>query len=237
MAAIHIEMVSTPPPYHAARIEVGRFPIAADIAPKMRAFLTAVLQAVSAGGMNEDVFFQHENFINGRDQLAAHAAEWHPSTGLGVWPDRPPPELWKTTDIFRMARGEKVPLMYQVTRLTAGPKANSQSFELLSGTGLVMVLIHADPIDQLLARYKGVFLPNIKQPNLRIMPFYVPLLDFKSIRDRRPEDLRQWLGGAKFYLRESPADNALLLLSDADLGALFAQAGAVKNGNGSWSIQ
>jgi hypothetical protein len=236
MAAIHIQMVYVPPPYHAARIEASNFPLPADILPRIRAFLATLVHAASPGGTSSEVLLQNEYIANGKEQFIAHVPDWHPQSGLGVWPDRPPPELWKVTDIFRMAAGEKVPLMYRVYRLTTGPKANAQAFEVLSGTGMVMVVLHSGSADELLARYKDTFLPGIKQPNLRIMPFYVPLLDFKSLHDRKPEDLRRWLGGASFYLRESPADKAILLLMDADLGSLLQQAGARQNGDGSWLI-
>jgi len=237
MPAIHIQAVSVPSPYSAARIEVSRFPIAADISPKLRAFVASLVQTAAAGGLTSDVFLQNEYIANGKEEFTSHTPDWHPQSGLGVWPDRPPPDLWKLTDIFRMAAGEKIPLMYRVYRPTSGPKANTQAFELLFDSGMVMVVVHPNTTDEILARYKDTFLPNIKQPNLRIMPFYVPLLDFKSIHDRKPEDLRQWLGGAKLYLRESPADNALLLLTDADLEALFTRAGARRNNDGSWSVQ
>ena len=236
MAAIHIEMVSVPPPYHAARIEVSKFPLASDIAPKVHAFVTNLVNAASAGAPTAEVLLQNEYIANGKEQFSAHIPEWHPESGLGVWPDRPPPELWKLTDIFKMAAGERIPLMYRVYRLTTGPKANRQAFEVLSGTGMVMVVLHSDSTDQLLARYKDTFLPGIKQENLRILPFYVPLLDLKSLHNRQPEELRRWLGGARFYLRESPLDNAIVVLTEADLGALLPQAGAKKNGDGSWLI-
>lgn len=237
MAAIHIQAIHVAAPYSAARIEVSRFPMGEDISSKIRAFLASIVHSASAGALTADVFLQNEYLANGKEQFTSHTTDWHPQSGLGVWPDRPPPELWKLTDLFRMAAGERIPLMYRVYRTTSGPKANTQAFDLLSGSGMVMVIVHAGPADQLLEHYKATFLPNIKQPNLRIMPFYVPLLDFKSIQDRQPEELRQWLGGAKLYLRESPGENAILLLTDEDLNALLTQAGARKNGDGSWSLQ
>lgn len=179
MAAIHIEMQAVPAPYSAAEIKVGHFPVPADISPKLHVFLTALVQAAAAG-QNSDVFLQNEYLPNAREAFNAHIPEWRPQVGLGVWPDRPPPELWKITDLFKMARGERVPLMYQVSRPTAGPRGNAQAFDLLLGSGMAIVVVHSGSTDQLLAYYKDTFLPNIKQPNLRIMPFYVPLLDVQT---------------------------------------------------------
>src|SRR5215813_8610608 len=142
MAAIHIEAVAVPPQFHAVQVKCGRFPIGADGA-KLRAFLAAVLQSAAAGGLNQETFFQNEYLANGRDIVNPHLPEWVPQVGLGVWPDRPPPELWKVSDMFKMARGERVPLMYQVSRVSAGPKASSQALQLLLGTGMTMSILHA----------------------------------------------------------------------------------------------
>ncbi len=235
MAAIQIEMLAVPAPYSAAEIKVGRFPVPPDFSPKLHVFLTALLNAAGAGETS-DVFLQNEYLANARGAFNAHLPEWVPQVGLGVWPDRPPPELWKISDLFRMARGEKIPLMYQVSHPTAGPKANSQAFDLLLGSGMVIVVVHPGSTNDLLAQYKDTYLPNIKQQNLRIMPFYVPLLDHNSLQKRQSGDLQKWLGSARLYLRESPAENTILLVTDSDLGALLTGAGAKKQGD-RWTVE
>src|SRR5579872_4095090 len=236
MAAIHIEIVSVAPPYQAAQIKVSRFPLGSDT-PKIKGIVTRILDAAAKDGLASDVFLQNEFFNNGRQQFDAHVAEWQPESGLGVWPDRPPPEVWKTTDMFRMARGERVPLMYRVYRLGGGVKANAQALDLLLGSGMVMTVVHSGTIDKLLSYYKDTFLPTIKQENLRILPFYVPLLDTKSLHTSHDGDLSKWLGPGHLYLRESPGDNAILIVTDSDLNALLERAGAKRGGDNRWSIE
>lgn len=236
MAAIHIEMVAVPPPYYAAQLKVGGYPVAADGASKLRAFLTAVVQAASSGGLNMNTFLQYEYLPDGRAVVNPHLPDWRPEIGLGVWPNRPPPELWKISDLFRMAGGERVPLMYQVARITTGPKAESQAFGLLLGTGMTVAVMHGGSTEELLARYKETYLPTIKQANLRILPFYVPLLDLKSLQSSHPGDLSKWLEGARLYLRESPLDNAVVVVSDIDLNSLFERVGAKRDGS-HWLVE
>ena len=236
MAAMHIEMVAVAPPYQAAEIKVAKFPAPADISTKLRVFLTTLMQAASNGGMNSDVFLQNEFLANGRAIVNPKMPEWKPQTGLGVWPDRPPPELWKVSDLFRMARGERIPLTHQVLRVTAGPKANSQAFSLVLGTGMIVSVLHGDSSDDLLARYKQTYLPTIKEESLRILPFYAPLLDLKSLHTSRGDDLSKWLGGARLYLRESPGDSAILIVTNIDLADLLGRAGARKDGQNHWLI-
>src|SRR5208283_3326503 len=187
MAPIHIEMIAVAPPYSAAQAKVTRFPVAADDGAKLHAFLTALLQ-IAGAGLNLEVLFQNEYFANGRDLIRPRLPEWQPQVGLGVWPNRPPPELWKTADLFRMARGESVPLMYQMTWITAGAKAASQALDLLLGRGMIVAILHAGPATELMADYKQTFLPAIQVPNLRILPFYVPLLDLQSLHQAQPGD-------------------------------------------------
>ena len=236
MAAIHIEIVSVASPYSAVQIKVRRFPLADDL-PKIRTLVVNLVQLASIAGLSSDVFLQSEYLNNGRDAFNANIPNWRPEVGLGVWPDRPPPELWKVSDLFKMARGERVPLMYQVSRVTAGAKANAQATDLLLGSGMVVSVVHKGSTDELLSYYKETFLPNIKQPNLRIMPFYIPLLDLKSIHNRRADELKQWLGPAHFYLRESPLEDAVIVITDGDLEGLLTRAGAKKGGDGRWIIE
>lgn len=235
MVPIHIEMIEVAPPHSAAVVKISHFPVAADDGAKLHAFLTALLR-IAGAGLNLEVLFQNEYFAKGRDLVNPHLPEWRPEVGLGVWPNRPPPELWKKSDMFRMARGERVPLMYQVSWIAAGPKAASRALDLLLGRGMIVAIFHAGPASELMADYKQTFLPAIQVPNLRILPFYVPLLDLQSLHQAQPGDLRCWLGKARFYLRESPQDNAILLIADTDLNVILERSSARRDGPHSWLV-
>ena len=237
MLAIHIQAISVPRPYYAVQIQIDHFPLPVDISPKVRALLINLIRVASTDGLTSDVFLQNEYLANGKDQFNRHISEWSPESGLGVWPDRPPPELWKTSDVFRMARGQRVPLMYRVYRLKASSQASAQAFEIMLDSGMVIELLHQGSTEDLLKQYKDTYLPGIKEPNLRIFPFYVPLLDLNSLRNRKAEDLSRWLGGAHLYLRESPPDHAILIVADADLGPLLKQAGAATDAEGRWFVK
>lgn len=237
LVVIHIQAIAVPRPYSAVQIEVGGYPVGGDISSKVNPFLTTLIGAASTGPMTDDVFLQTEYLKNGRDRFDPHIAEWMPESGLGVWPDRAAPELWKLTDIFRMATGERVPLINRVDRLTADSQSNQAAFHALLGSGMVMAIVHSDSTDDLLKRYEDTFLPRINEPNLRIFPFYVPLLDLNSLHNRKAEELRDWLGGARLYLRESPSDRAVLVITSSDINSLLIRAGARSEGDGHWSLE
>jgi hypothetical protein len=236
LAAIHIQAVPVPRPYYAVEIKVGTYPLGSDISPRVSTLLVSLVATASEGRMIEEVFLQSEYLKNGRSQFDSHIREWMPESGLGVWPDRAPPELWRLSDIFRMALGESVPLMNRVDRVTAGPKANQDAFQDMLASGMLITIVHSGSTDDILKHYKDTFLPQIKQPNLRIFPFYVPLLDLKSLHNCKGAQLGEWLGGAHVYLRESPADQAVLIISSQDPNSLLTRAGARSEGNGHWEF-
>jgi hypothetical protein len=237
MPAILIDALPVGGPFAAVQVHAGKFPVDPRLLPAIRLFLGNLVQAASTGGLTGDVFLQHQYLPNAKDEFMSHLQAWTPLSGLGVWPDRPPPELWKTADMFRMAKGEDVPLMYRVLQVNGGPQSGAEAWDTLLGSGMVMELVHSGLIDSLLNAYKAIYLPDIKTPNLRIFPFYVPLLDVNSVRDRPAEELSKWLGGVRLYIRESPEDKSILLLSDLAIEPLLVKAGAREAGKGRWALE
>jgi hypothetical protein len=69
-----------------------------------------------------------------------------------------------------------------------------------------------------------VLLPSIQEDGLRAFPLYVPLLTAASLT-HSPEQLNTWLGPVDVYLRESPQDKGLLVLSRAPLHQKLVDAG------------
>jgi hypothetical protein len=197
--------------------------------------IMVLLQSASAGKQIE-VFLQDEYLANGKQEFDRHGSQWFPEAGLGIWPDRPPPRLWKTTDLFRMARGEKIPLKYSLYHISAANGAPMQAVEKMTGTGMVVAVVHSGSTKELLNYYKATYLPSIEEPNLRISRFFAPLLDRKSLENRKIEEISRWLGNASLYLRESPEDRGVIIIADHDLGPLLKQTGARAEGEGKWQI-
>lgn len=236
MSILSIESIPVEKPFSAILVHCGKYRLnAADAAPAKR--FTSRLLDIAGQGISRTVFLQEEYLANAKSEFSSHVQQWRPESGLGVWPDREPPRLWKTTDLFRMARGEKIPLMYRVFRITAGPAAGADALATMAGTGLTMALVHSVPVEALLKQYKDTFLPRLTEPTFRIFPFYVPLLDLKSIRDRKAQELTGWLGSARLYLRESPQDSGLLVVTTLEMQPLISAAGARQNDRGAWIVE
>ncbi len=235
MNSFLIEIINAQPPWAAFLVRTAKYPLSDPAKSASRTFAAALLAQATGGKLPRAVLLQYEYLANGKTEFNAHLQQWGPSGGLGVWPDREAPRLWKTTDIFRMARGERVPLNYRLFRLT-GNGAEADAFDRLMGTGMVVSLVPAVPVPNLLDYYKGLLLPGIQEPSLRVFPFYAPLLDAKSVKGRTAAELSKWLGQVRMYLRESPQDEALLVVSDLPVEPLLSAAGARRNERGQWSF-
>jgi len=66
-----------------------------------------------------------------------------------------------------------------------------------------------------------LLLPPIDDPTYTCFPFYLPLLERKSVLGATPEALDSWFCGASLYIRESVEDTGLLIASKVPLGPLF----------------
>jgi hypothetical protein len=229
MTGFLIQPLPAESPFSAALIQTGGFPLRPEYAARIRTLLHSLLDIVASQRLAFTLMFQHEYLSNAKNEFSAHMQEWRPESGLGVWPDRPPPRLWKTSDLFRMAVGEKVPLMYRVFRITTDKRAVTNAIDLMTGSGMVMILVHDGAPDAMFKKYRDTFLPGITQPNLRTFPFYVPLLDVKSVQSGNKSTLSQWLGTCKLYIRESPGDKGIVLVSDLDLNSILTRAGVKKD--------
>lgn len=154
---------------------------------------------------------------------------WQPSVGLGVFPHRAPPQRM-TAD---MAMDHAAALMtgeepersaYHLAHVSGGSEAGQHAERELLGRGMVLELFARDPLQTLLQSSRKAFLPSISDSAYRSFPFYLPLLDARTVGAARADDLEQWMGGAELYLRESAEDGGLLLVSRKPLRPILDRA-------------
>jgi hypothetical protein len=101
----------------------------------------------------------------------------------------------------------------------------------------MQVMIHEDG-EKWLQKTQAVLLPPIREKAFRTFPFYVPLLERKSLEHAQPGQLEAWLGGAASYIRESTEDSAILLASKEPLTPLIERLRGSLNQNeeAEWTI-
>jgi hypothetical protein len=158
-------------------------------------------------------------------QIGANGRIWGPEFGLGVRPEQSAPKFWKFEDMIERPYDQPIPpLMLSVVRLDTDEAGAGHAAATMAGTGGLLQAIHRDPIDQLVSAWKQVLLPPIQEDGLRAFPLYVPLLTAESVT-HSAEMLNTWLGSVDIYLRESPQDKGLLVVSREALEHKLVEAG------------
>jgi hypothetical protein len=178
--------------------------------------------------------FHHEGFIQlgkPRDQTAtrlfsANARKWIPETGLGVWPHRPAPRMWKPEDLEELDTSSGMPtLLHSLFRVTADANACLNAMTTMAGTGCGLQLISRVESAVLLRDLKELFLGFIQDRVFRIFPWYVPLIERAVLVEPIEPLAVSALRGVSLYIRESPEDGCILILSTEALAEIFAQLG------------
>ncbi len=228
-AAIVLRPLDAGKPWEAYLLPVSSFPAATEETARLVWFFNRFGTLIAAPQHLSTELFVQANELelgDGADRFSRHAPQWVPQTGLGVWPDRKPPEFWKRDDFEKLALGGKPrPLLYQVFRLAALPDARAGARDVMLGIGATIQILLPGPPAEFFQRTKALLLPPIQEEALRSYPFYVPLLDRKSVDGSDPQRLDEWMCGARIYIRESVEDKAILIVSKQPLTPLLEQLG------------
>ncbi len=156
-------------------------------------------------------------------------SRWKPSLGLGIWPDRKGPSTWTEASFMDASAtkmtGEQPELpAYKFFHLGGEPQHTLQAANLIFGLGATTQMFTRDSFDALQKKGKKVYLPAITSQIYKHADFYLPLLDQRSIAfARRPGYLDELMCGVDVYIRESPEDEGVLILSRIPLTPLMEQ--------------
>jgi hypothetical protein len=176
----------------------------------------------------------HESFIQigqVREQettrlFADHARDWIPETGLGVWPHRPAPRMWKMEDMENIESASGTgPLLNSVFRVTANTNARLDAMATMLGTGCGLQLVSHIDSAVLLRELKALFLDFIQDRVFRIFPWYVPLIEKAMLVESMEPFTANVLRGISLYIRESPEDGGILIVSAQPLAEILSQLG------------
>jgi hypothetical protein len=214
-------------------IPVKQFPADAEQTKALRSLIGALSQAaVRKAGPHHEVLLQAWKLTpaNGSNLLSDHMAQWSPQLGLGVWPNRKPPQSWTETSFvdaaaatFRAAEPE-LP-SHRLLRLNCKPKIRHEAAHTMRGLGTLVECFSRESFEVLQTRGKELYLPSISTRRFQHEDFYLPLLDRQSLAAARNSgELARWLCGIDLYVRESPEDTGVLIVSRAPLGPIVEVA-------------
>lgn len=177
---------------------------------------------------------EHESFIQMRRTgnreasylFADHAGGWIPEMGLGVWPHRPAPRLWKIDDFENMDRDTGMPtILHSLYRVTAEGNARLNAMTTMAGTGCGLQLVTGTKSAEVLRGLTELFLGFIQDRVFRIFPWYVPLLDKTAIIEPLDPLTIRAMQNVSLYIRESPEDAGILIVSAEPLTEIISQLG------------
>jgi hypothetical protein len=178
--------------------------------------------------------YHHESFIQvgrGRGATAmrlfsTNAPKWTPETGLGVWPHRPAPRMMKLEDMENIESASSMPtVLHSAFRVTANATARLDAMATMTGTGCGLQLVSQVEGATLLRNLKELFLGFIEDRVYRIFPWYVPLIEKAALAEPIELLTISAMRNIPLYLRESPEDGGILIVSTQPLDEIFAQLG------------
>jgi hypothetical protein len=224
------KMIDLAPPWDAILIPVSKFPIPIEELPGITNVVEVITRKLTgAPNMSGEIFVQVEQSDDPafRTVYSQHAREWIPEVGLGVWPDREPPISWTQEEFKHLLPGQKPrTLMHQVLWVSAGPEVKIQAARAMLPFGPLLQIMVTGPGETFLQKATSILLPPITDRTFTCYPFYVPLLEVRSLARATSEQLEAWLCGASLYIRESFEDNGILIVSRDPLRPILEGLGA-----------
>lgn len=155
-----------------------------------------------------------------------HARNWLPETVLGVWTHLPPPRMTTAEDLMEMdPQSPEGMRIYSLFRVTTGADACLDAVTTMAGTGTGIQIVSLIEAEKLLRNWRDLFLGFIKERIFRIFPWYIPLLRMKSVEEPVADLTRQAFTNIMLYIRDSPEDGGLLILSREPLEEIFLRMG------------
>jgi hypothetical protein len=239
MRSITLHVIPTQEPCETYVLPLSGFPLheeeeRLEVDNLLSAFCDAAARHFTA---TSEVFLQLEQ-LHGKEcrkVVADNGRHWMPETGLGVWVDREPPQKWTKEELDNFVPGTKFrPLMFQVFRISSDSHRRKEARSAMLRFGSVLEILTPDG-EQYLPKIKPAFLETITDQSYTCFPFYVPLIEAKTMENATSDNLIRWFNGVTVYIRQSFEDKGILIASSKPLApVLHALGGTLKNG--SWNI-
>jgi len=116
--------------------------------------------------------------------------------------------------------------MFQVFRISTAQKARIDACSVMLRHGSILEILTSEGHDYL-AKAKPIFMQGIVDRSYTCYPYYVGLIEAKTMANAKLEDLHRWFQGMTVYVRESQEDKGVLIASAVPLG-IFSNRWAVR---------
>ena len=229
MSTVLARRIPAPEPADAVLLPVSGFPMKDDERAAVLGIVHRILGAAQAlWHVSPELFvrFYNLNTAESATRFSQNGRSWKPQLGLGVWLGRPL-HLWTKEDFVNLS-GEERPRVAvdKVFRISAKGSARSAAFDAMFGAGSLSTTLIAEDSSAFLSRSKEALQTSSEDPFFRTFTFRTLLLDAASVGGASHESLGANLCGAKLYLRESPEDRGVIVVSPDSLTPVLEASGA-----------
>jgi hypothetical protein len=214
----------------AAWLRLAELPLEKDLRSKLVNILHAIharVETITRQQILYDVYIQMAQLErpSGALLISKNASRWTPRIGLGVWPDREPPQPLSKEDFFNTPPDQKMrQTSFHVMRID--DQENTISLEVINeiaGTGALLVaMVEKDGNPGYGKNISSHLEAYMTAENFRGFPMYFPLLNAVSLEKMSREDLDACLPGIVLYIREDVTESAALIVSRIPLEKLFS---------------
>jgi hypothetical protein len=210
-------------------LPVSGFPLPEPECSRLAGILRRISEAAAKRwNLFSEVFLELEQMkgLECRYRFADHGRDWLPEVGLGVWPDRDPPALFTREEFENWIPGTPMrELLCEVFRISTSPRQRSEARDAMLTFGPVVEILTPDTTAEFFGRTKPVYLDFIESRAHRCFPYYIPLLEGKTLENMTPDQLSHWCPGVSVYIRESFQDHGVLIASILPISEILEELG------------
>jgi hypothetical protein len=222
-----LRVLRAPPPWQAFVLPVSGFPIPEPECTQLSTVVSRISASAAAEWrLSSEVFLELEQMkgLECRYRFSDNGRAWLPEVGLGVWPDREPPDIFTRDEFENWVPGTPMrELLCEVFRISTSPDQRSAARNAMLAFGPVVEILTPDSSEAFFGKMKPVYLDFIKSRAHRCFPYYVPLLEGKIFENMSSDQLSHWCPGISVYVRESFQDRGILIASTLPISDILKE--------------
>lgn len=167
----------------------------------------------------------HLHHNDGASILSTNAPAWQPDFGVGVWLQDPPPTLWSPEEFEELGPGDTLrPPINTAIALTAERLDHAAAWAQLAGRGAYLEFSIDGQIPAFLEAQATLYRTWIKEVIIAAHSTFLPLLSLNAFDSDLFTQRLPHLEQIQTYVRESPQDEGLLILSRTNLDKLIGDS-------------
>jgi hypothetical protein len=215
---------------HAGWLRLPKLPIERDLRHLLIETVELIHEAAEKfveRKIAQDIYLQMTQLErpSGPQIISRNGSRWKPLFGLGIWPDREPPQPINEDDFKNLSPGQSPrETTYQLLHICASEEfVRKEVIGQVAGSGALLLVLADEEWGQVQRDAISERLEaSMTAEAFMGYPFYFPLLDAKSLESLHRSDIDAIFPEVTVYIREDLSKNAIFFLSRIPLDSLFS---------------